>query len=118
MTRLQAPWSRSASAPSSRFSTTDVTVGLKDVGLLPGGSILTLSFCPGTSAPEMEVMKGSQEACPGRSVRTPQTRSGLALISTVELTVFMARSFHTVRQYGDRLCWARHRRGVNVGSPS
>lgn len=38
-------------------------------------------------------MKGSQEACPGRSVRIAQTRSGLALISTVELTVFIACSF-------------------------
>src|SRR3984885_11185153 len=75
---------RRPSQATSRFSTTDVTVGLKDVGLLPGGWIVTLIFCPGTREPEMEVMKGSQEECPGRSARIAQTRPGLALISTVE----------------------------------
>src|SRR5215475_7632772 len=84
---------RRPSQANSRFSTTDVTVGLKDVCLLPGGWIVTLSFSPGTREPEMEVMNGSHEECPGKSVRIAQTRSGLALISTVELTVFIACSF-------------------------
>jgi ubiquinone/menaquinone biosynthesis C-methylase UbiE len=67
------------SQASSRSSTTDVTVGLNDVGLLPGGLIVTSSFCPGTREPEIAVMKGSEDLCPGRSVRIAKTRSGLAL---------------------------------------
>jgi hypothetical protein len=51
-----------------------------------------VEFWPGTRKPEMEGMKGSQEECPGRSVRIAQTGSGLALISTVELTVFIGSS--------------------------